>query len=215
MRRIDKGPPPRHLETYRLGAGPPPPTYADLPKPELRLDLLQAQGGLCCYCQGRIRLEASKIEHFVPQSAPEDLDLVWSNLWLACMGGVVGGRRTQKGSDHCDTRKKARRLSDALDPGRVEESAFRYLANGAIEHRDGGVQSELQDHLNLNLERLCENRAGAVAEMMKVLKQKQTGGWSRTFIKRELAALEERGPDGLEAYVGALQYWLRRRLARP
>ena len=213
MRTIDKGQAPEFLVEYRESKGPPAPSFGDLPfKDELRSALWSAQGGLCCYCQDRVhdRSSTSKIEHFVPQSESTDRALDWPNLWLACKGGEGSSRASQ----HCDTRKGSHVMVTNLDPGRVVEEQFTYGAQGDIRHNDQDADDEMNLHLHLNLGWLIENRAQASRALATALSSSKRGAWTSEQIGRKLEQLARGGPAGLSPYIGALSYWLRRRLRR-
>lgn len=207
MRRIDKGPEPSFLLEYRLTTGEPRPCLeaVDCPKDELRAELVRRQGGLCCYCQGRIKptRKKTRIEHFRAQSTHPHLDLSWANLWGACQGG-------QHPLTHCDVHKGHRACD--LDPSTVRDEDFSYAADGTIRHADSALSAQLEEVLNLNTGPLKQARRKAVQGFIEGIKRE--GAWPRSFLERELDRLDTPGKRGLRPYVGALQHALRKRLAR-
>ena len=65
------------------------PTWDDLKNPEktiVRQSLLKEQGYICCYCQRRINLNNSHIEHFKPkdESRYPELSLEYTNFLASC-----------------------------------------------------------------------------------------------------------------------------------
>jgi uncharacterized protein (TIGR02646 family) len=57
--------------------------------------LLAEQNNLCAYCQKEISINASTVEHVVPQSINKELSTNYHNLVLVCSGST-------KGEKHCD-----------------------------------------------------------------------------------------------------------------
>jgi uncharacterized protein (TIGR02646 family) len=60
-------------------------------KAELLERLIFDQKGICCYCECRISVADSHIEHLVPRSASVDLRLEFTNLVASCL------KETEKG----------------------------------------------------------------------------------------------------------------------
>jgi uncharacterized protein (TIGR02646 family) len=63
--------------------------------PDLKKYLLEEQNGLCAYCQQKININTSSVEHVFPQSLNEELSTNYHNLVLVCSG-------TAAGEKHCD-----------------------------------------------------------------------------------------------------------------
>ena len=79
------------------------PSYRALPgkiKKALKESLIQDQGKICCYCERRLQLDDSHIEHFQPQSSPEVDPLDYSNLLCSCQN-----RLKPKEPRHCGNSK--------------------------------------------------------------------------------------------------------------
>lgn len=101
MRRIDKGPEPHTLTRYRasikrsrlndtnvyndFGSKSKEDCESEV-SGNLRRQLLQEQGHLCCYCMSRIRCHTSKIEHFKDQKNHRELQITYQNLFVVCAG---------------------------------------------------------------------------------------------------------------------------------
>lgn len=94
MKYIEKRKPPESLERYKETAGA---NFDDLPsnvKSELKQQLADEQGDICCYCGKRISPDHhSVIEHLLPKGDKRytHLQLVYSNLVCSC-----DGRRARK-----------------------------------------------------------------------------------------------------------------------
>jgi len=56
---------------------------------KLKLKLLNDQGHICCYCNNRIYLIGSTIEHIIPISKEKSLLAEYSNLLIGCNGGRI------------------------------------------------------------------------------------------------------------------------------
>jgi uncharacterized protein (TIGR02646 family) len=55
---------------------------------DVKRDLLDEQGYICCYCQNRINLdEKTQIEHFIPRSSDPTKMFDYDNLLASCDGG--------------------------------------------------------------------------------------------------------------------------------
>jgi uncharacterized protein (TIGR02646 family) len=88
LRHIRKRQEPKTLTAWKATANEDwTPSYDQLRSPEkpiLHQALLEEQGHVCCYCEARIDIDNSHIEHFRPQSHRNDLALEYSNLFASC-----------------------------------------------------------------------------------------------------------------------------------
>lgn len=158
MKRIEKGREPRSFESHRANGG----DFKGLPRKvkedDLREQLLNEQGHICCYCMKRIpqtltpeqvdkNFPSSKIEHVLSQENHPDQQLNYQNLLIACNGNHGQPNKTQT----CDTYKGERDLSfNPADRIRDIELFIKYLPNGEIRSNDQAIDRELKDILNLN-----------------------------------------------------------------
>ncbi len=157
------------------------PTYANLPEQELydlRNSLVPEQGGICCYCMGRIKPtgEKMKIEHWQAQSQDKypARQLDYTNLLGACLGGEKRGRKSDPKTHHCDTRKRDDDFCiNPSAPNSNIESRFRYLRDGTIESDDEQLNQEINTILNLNYSLLKSNRAGVLIALKKAFGKRQ------------------------------------------
>lgn len=209
MIRITKGPEPRQLIELRASENrTPQPRLDQVASSGLKQVLREAtsrdQGGICCYCQTRIKPQVAgmKIEHFEPQSSPRgaDMRLDWQNLHGACLGNE--GRSPS--SQSCDTHKGSRTCS--LDPLHVRDSDFSYTARGRIRHPD---QAAVDDILNLNARHLQRGRRQALDALSNRLRR---SGYSRAALRRELDACTDATAGMLPPFAGLLAHYLRRKL---
>ena len=201
MLHIAKSPEPAALRAYREST--PQASYAGLPKPPVRAQLLADQGALCAYCTRRIH-EATPpegqgrftIEHWSPQSSHPGRDLHWPDLLAVC-DGWLGGEAI------CDKARgdKPLTLHPARDP-QVEEK-LRYGGDGRLFPKEGDAAT-----LNLNAPLLRANRKA----VLDIALQRSTDA-RPSALRAEIARWEGRDPQGnrLE-YAGAALSLLRRAL---
>lgn len=178
-------------------------------KDDLRKSLVKEQKGLCCYCMSRIRPNGKemKIEHWQCQDNYSTRQLDYSNLLGACLGGQ--GRPSKK--QHCDTKKGNSDLSfNPADPSCDVESLFRFLGNGRIEAFDPGINTEINDILNLNYSLLIQNRKSVLDAF------KQRLGKGKVNPAKELPKWDGSCSDELEPFsqVQVIVYYLRKKLKR-
>lgn len=163
MRMITKGAELNSLIHHRAQADSDYDSYAQ--KDELRIALVGEQKGLCCYCTGRVRAqsETMKIEHWQCQSTHPDLQLVYSNLLGACLGGK--GRSPAE--QHCDTKKANQDLKwNPANAAHVIETRLRYLVDGAVESTDEEFSGQLHGVLGLNLSYLKSSRKAVLDSVL-------------------------------------------------
>ena len=208
MRAIIKGREPHSLTTYRLTPRADYEDYRD--KDTLRRALVAEQRGLCCYCMGPIRSDASamKIEHWHCQEHYWDEQLVYRNLLAACVGGEGQPPRKQ----HCDTRKGNQDLLwNPAEPVHAIESRVQYGADGTIKSNDETFDSQLNGVLNLNLATLKEHRKGVLDAVL--LWWRRHGPVPRHRIEREVRRYTP-AHGRLTPYCQVAIWWLNRRLTR-
>ncbi|MBE9194942.1 TIGR02646 family protein [Synechocystis sp. LEGE 06083] len=128
------------------------PRYADLGsdlKRRIKQALMQEQGYLCCYCEQKLDLEDSHIEHFRPQSDPEVDPLDFNNLLCSCQN------QNKKGEPrHCGNLKDnwfdPALLISPLDP--KCETSFKFTADGYIQPRHEQDQAAITTITKLGLD---------------------------------------------------------------
>ena len=213
MRGIAKGAEPRSLTVHRRTPHCSYDNYED--KDALRHALVTEQGGICCYCMGRIHNGplTMKIEHWRSQYNYPDEQLNYRNLLGACLGGQ--GR--PKHHQHCDTKKADKDVEfNPAEPAHRIETRISYQVDGSICSDHAVFDDQLNIDLNLNLPALKNNRKAildAVLDWWKAEKRRIHGPVPRHRL------IEKR--DRYRNNVGQLQpycqvavWWLEQRLAR-
>ncbi|MBI5535127.1 MAG: hypothetical protein HY898_20540 [Deltaproteobacteria bacterium] len=212
MRLIEKGPPPRELEAYRLrpNARYDGDNSFGQVKERIRKALVREQGWLCCYCMQRIEPLAHRmnVEHWASQRRHEERALDWTNLLGACKGEPQATQAAQ----HCDLRKGDSEIQ--LDPQkRVHIDTLSFTADGELISSDAVLQADITERLNLNAVNLRNLRRTAVQAAQRALERKYSGPLPRSALSRELEACECKGKQ-LPPFSGAIAWWLRKRLSR-
>jgi uncharacterized protein (TIGR02646 family) len=214
MRAISKGPEPRSLVEHRANPHSDYGNYAD--KDGLRTALVRDQRGLCCYCMTRVEATGTgmKIEHWRCQSRHAELELAYSNLLAACLGGH--GQPEDK--QHCDTRKGERDLKfNPADPAHRIEQRIRFESDGTIASGDVDFDAQLNDVLNLNLPLLKNCRKGvltAILDWWKSEKARLRGPVPTEQLIRKRARCAGDGAGQLTPFGPVAVWWLDQRLAR-
>lgn len=216
MRVIDKGVEPRSLVQHRAT---PNSDYANLgngAKQDLRDALVREQRGLCCYCMTRIEStrESMKIEHWRSQSHYEALELTYSNLLGACLGGHGQPEALQ----HCDTRKKERDIRfNPADPIHRIDQRIQFQADGTIASSDVEFNTQLSDVLGLNLPLLKNRRKGVLSGLIDWWSSETArlrGPVPRAQLLRERARRVAAGGGYLAPFDPVAVWWLDQHLAR-
>ena len=130
---------------------------------KLRRELIEEQGGICCYCMNRISLSSSHIEHFWPKKHFPDKDMDYQNLFASCNG---------EGSiilddEHCGHKKEDWWRNDMIPPTDPEvEKVFRYSMDGRIHGVRGresfNIAQEMIQNMGLDSYHLQRNRRSAI-----------------------------------------------------
>lgn len=213
MRAISKGVGPRSLTVHRRTPHGGYDNYAD--KAALRRALVREQRGLCCYCMGRIGVDATdmKIEHWRCQRRYRNQELDYRNLLAACRGA-----EGHRGADqHCDTKKGDRDLRwNPADPSHRVETRLRYEADGTIRSDDPEFNDQLDQVLNLNLSVLKNNRKrvlDVVLDWWQRERKRIQGPISRKRIERQRDWWSG-GSDDLRPYCQVAVWLLTQHLKR-
>ena len=179
----------------------------------VRSALIQEQGALCAYCEGRIRESPRepklqmKIEHWSARhdDAQHGLIFTWSNLLGVCCG--------ESGGDaHCDT-YRGRLSTDQqalhINPAQAHnlQSLFRMLGDGRLVSDDERVQADIET-LNLNCALLKRNRVAALEQA-----RERAGGYSRGDLERALRRLLVPNARGeLTEYLSVFERYYQKKL---
>ena len=178
----------------------------------LRKQLLEEQGYLCCYCMSRIACTNSKIEHFKDQSTNRELQIDYQNLFIACKGNEGQPSNNQ----HCDSFKGAKNI-DYVDLLSNIENDIKYkLADGTIFSDNTDINMEINEVLNLNVRILKRNRKQAVKKFLMVLKKRLGAGeWGKNALKKEVDRYEKKGADHkFKQFSGMFLYFLNKKLQK-
>lgn len=203
MKYIKKLASPEALEEYKKREGA---SYKKLPssiKKQLKIQLIQEQGGICCYCCGRIRYEDSNIEHFLPKDDllfPE-LQLEYSNLLSSCLGGQIDRQTNRRFPLSCDAKKNNRVVPISPTDPNCEEQ-FDYDDDGSIYGLTENARSAIQI-LNLNNQVIKNRRKAAIKAYVDF-------EFSPEEWENEASSVLQRDREGLfKPFCFAAAYWIR------
>jgi uncharacterized protein (TIGR02646 family) len=141
------------------------PTYEDLrgnEKQTVKQSLMREQGFLCCYCERRLTVDDSHIEHFRPQNDPQCDALDYGNLLCSCQNKIPKGDPR-----HCGNLKNgwfdANLLISPLTEGC--EDRFAYAGDGQIRVANPNDQAAAItiQKLGLDIRKLDALRKKAIA----------------------------------------------------
>lgn len=218
---IKKGPPPRSLVEFRQREGA---SYdsVDFPRKDVLRALLQEQGGLCAYCMARIKKSNIQIEHWIPQSGEyytdqytqEECDRLavdYQNMLGVCSGKE--GRANKFTT--CDEHRKNLRIK--IDPRQQwMVDSLQYKWDGSILSTDKDLSDDISETLNLNEATLVANRRSAWEACEDAMRrQRKTGTWTKTMIRKQITRYEGRDENGDRLpYAGIVLYWLKKKLQK-
>lgn len=188
-------------------------------KDDLRKQLLEEQGYICCYCMSRIDYPYSKIEHFQPRSVYRNKQLDYSNLFIACCGKKIDKTlfydcKTPKKKYiekdlYCDTKKGKEALNHIKLLINIQ-STLKYRKNGFIFSENSNIDKELNEILNLNCEVLKTNREDALNQFTCELKK---NGWTVSNLKSMLEKYKHKNSKGkYRPYCEMIVYFLNKKL---
>lgn len=192
---------------------------------DLRQKLVNAQGGLCCYCMSRITAQNSDIEHFLPETGFEDEQTVYSNLFLACR--YSKGKKTEY--QHCDTSPGAK--ANKLIPKYISDPNchryFQYNESGEIlPYGDFKTyQRFLQNYIKLNAEQKMILATIEILNLNEDTLKKQrkkvadviiteVQGLTEQQIKEEIQKYRAKNDNKLVPFCGVTLYFLTSYLRR-
>ena len=221
MKRIEKGKEPKSLEEHRAAKG----DYAGLPKEELREQLLQEQGCICCYCMKRIpqtlkadeiqrHFPSSKIAHVLSQDNHSDQQLNYQNLLIACNGNFGQPEKVQT----CDTFQGSKDFHFNPAGSRNIEELIKYNGLGEIYSDDKQLNKELVEVLNLNtydLVRIRKERYKFYQDLIvREWKNRQGKDIQKRFFETEKQRLLAKRGGKFDEYCMVGVYLLNKRLKK-
>ena len=173
----------------------------------LRKQLLEEQGYICCYCMSRIDCNNSKIEHFKPQTHYRTLQIDYKNLFIACSGGE-GSRAKEQ---YCDTKKGENELKkvNLLSSFDGEISYKKESMRIKIYSNDSDLNSDIEEILNLNVDILSKNRKQIYDNTISNLKK---SGFKPDYIKRTINYFKDKHNGKYEPFCEMIVYFLTKKL---
>ena len=150
--------------------------------------LMNEQGFICCYCESRVVVDDSHVEHFRPKEQYSDLQLEYRNLLCSCLRERSSGEPI-----HCGHRKGIWFDEEALvSPLQQDcETRFMFTANGEICPRSSSdlAAATTIESLALDLPKLNALRAAALdalcdlspPDVQLVLNRGQDGSFPEYF----------------------------------
>lgn len=137
---------------------------------DLKHQMYEEQGGICCYCGLRIFEDSEgrkqSVEHVVPKSAHRELVGEYKNLLLTCSitdddANLMGVATNNPTLRHCDDSKEDKPLH--YTPLMPEcETLFQYDVVGGVQATDTKAQSDIET-LRLDCDLLKERRKAALS----------------------------------------------------
>jgi uncharacterized protein (TIGR02646 family) len=228
VRKINKGVEPRTLTEYRASI----PTknlcdehiYEDFKcktredcsnnvAGNLRKQLLEEQGYICCYCMERIGCSDCKIEHLKDQSGNRNLQINYRNLFVACSGN----EGNQKNQQHCDTFKGNQDLDHIDLLSNIENSICYKDSDGEIFSKNSNINDEIDNILNLNLKRLKDNRKDAIKTFYQELKRElgTKDTWKTIDLNKKIQKYQKKDSSGkYKVYCEMFIYFLKKQVSR-
>lgn len=188
MKYIQKGKPPKALIEYKNTT--PGASFESAPKGEIRVELIDEQGGLCAYCMRRIsnkrnpklRKYKTEIEHFKSQHRHPELELDSKNML-----GVCNGNADNKHQLVCDKSKSKFDKTHDMFVNPLEFSKIQqifYTPDGEILSDNEQIMHDVDIVLNLNEPNLVERRLQLYEETRKKIKQIKRSLWDKPQIKK-------------------------------
>jgi len=161
---------------------------------DLRKAILEEQGYLCCYCQGKIEdvlnengTPLMKTEHFIPKKgkeADDSLQLVYNNLLASCKGN--SDKKGKGFKNHCDSSKGQKRLKLLPNPTKIRQANYsqflRYKERGKLGYVDVIAPNAENEDLKSDIKLLNLNEQNLRTRRYAVWK----GIWNITYKKGKL-----------------------------
>ena len=157
----------------------------------LRKQLLEEQGYICCYCMTRISCHGTKIEHFKDQSNNRNLQLKFSNLFIACLGNEGNSNNVQ----HCDTFKGDKSLLYINLTSNIENH-IKYSSRGMISSSITTLNDDINNILNLNTKPLKDTREQRLETLILAMIKKYGKTWKKQNIETEIEKYKSKTTDG-------------------
>lgn len=165
----------------------------------LRKQLLEDQGYICCYCMQRISCDNSRIEHFKSQEHNRKYQIQYKNLFVACNNSHGKSFAEQ----HCDVRKADIDLTTKLNLSSSSSiNKIKYKKDCTIYSDDNDIDTDINDILNLNLEIIKNARKQAFNDLIKNI-----SSWNRAYLDRLIIKYSNKNIDGKYAEFSEMLVW--------
>lgn len=228
MKQINKLPEPDSLVQHRSKSSA---NFDNIPietKEELRGNLLEEQGYICCYCMKRIPEKMNKdgensykmkVEHYKCQNRFPELQLDYKNLFGACTGNEGQPKKLQT----CDTKKANEELTiNPLTTSPSCETLFKFNSEGEMSSLcdDESINNQINKVLNLNMQSLMDTRkevyffiqARVRAESNRAIRNKAA---FKRFLNQELQFWQAKDDKGkYKPYCMVAIYYLKKKLRK-
>lgn len=218
MRVITKGQEPGLLTHYRSkpGAIYDGENFTKV-KAAIRKHLLKEQGYLCAYCMKRIMNNEfrTKIEHWQCQTNYPNKQLDYKNMLAVCLGKTIISNSPDrpKFKTHCDTLKGKKDIK--FNPSNASHHSHMkiyYGVDGKIYSRDTLFQKQIDEILNLNLDRIKNNRKAIIDSIFDYL-SRYKGSCSTSFVLNKIKKWESINSKGyLSEFCDVSIYFLNKKL---
>lgn len=164
----------------------------------LRKQLLEDQGYICCYCMQRISCNNSRIEHFKSQEHNRKYQIQYKNLFVACNNS--DGKPPQE--QHCDVKKADKELQKINLTSLSFISKINYKPDCTIYSNDIDIDADINNILNLNLEIIRLSRLQALNNLIQ-----RISPWNKTNLDRFIEKYSNKNSDGKYAEFSEMLVW--------
>ncbi|MDY0321514.1 MAG: retron system putative HNH endonuclease [Arcobacteraceae bacterium] len=133
-------------------------------KKEFTQALIVEQGYICCYCEQKLDISDSHLEHFIPQNLDEFSEYLfdYNNILCSCQLELESGAPRHCGNSKGSWYDKDLLVSP-LDP--MCETKFTYTLDGQISHTDEASKLTIK-HLQLDIDKLNKLRESAIDSIL-------------------------------------------------
>lgn len=170
----------------------------------LRIQLLEEQGHICCYCMQRISCVNSRIEHYQSQSRHPKKQIVYKNLFVACNNS----EGKEQAEQHCDVKKSE------LDLRQINllfniENRIMYTKDGNVYSDNIDLNHEIENIINLNLQILIDARRETLSSVFA-----NVPTWDLTTINKLINKYSQKNSAGMFAPFCQMIVWNLQKKAR-
>lgn len=177
----------------------------------LKKVLLEEQGYICAYCNGRISLDLNankkpkiEVEHYASQSDNPNADLDYKNMLGVCNG------ITREKNEHCDKSKKKEALNVLNPINKSVEKNVTYSLKGKLlaVAENKKVKADI-DLLNLNDHFLVGMRKQVMDDVLKgFIKNHPERQWTKYLFEKEIEKWQARHKGKYRPYCMAAIWFL-------